>query len=110
MAADPVGTLAEEASRLLAALSGGPDDGVAPDGSADHGDTGAGSCRWCPHCQAAGLVRDASPESRARLAAAGTALLLALREVVDQAGRAPAERARAARADDAGATEDDGPG
>ncbi len=85
-----VGSLAEEAAKLLGALSGwaeehAPDsDDLAERASAvghdlhDHLATGAPECTYCPICQAVRVLRDTSPEVRAHLAAAGASLEQAL--------------------------------
>ncbi|MBA2640898.1 MAG: hypothetical protein H0U77_13125 [Nocardioidaceae bacterium] len=88
--ADPVGSVADEATRLFGVLAGRVRDHTAPDGGA----AADSSCRWCPLCQAIDVVRGTSPETRAQVTESATALVLALRELVDQLGRAPAERAR----------------
>lgn len=77
---DPVGSLGEEAAKLLAAASAWaheqradaePDDGSPDRDDQDERCTSCGStsrsepCTWCPICQAAGFVRSASPELRA---------------------------------------------
>jgi hypothetical protein len=96
---EPVGTLAEEAAKLLGALSGWADRGdqggpggrvddlasrasdalhqVAAHASASHasGATGAGECTWCPLCRTVHAVRSLSPEVREHLASAATSLV-----------------------------------
>jgi hypothetical protein len=69
--ADQVGTVAEEAAKLLGALSGwtrGVDDHLA---------TGAAECSYCPVCRTVHALRQTSPEVRTQLATAATALLQA---------------------------------
>jgi hypothetical protein len=110
------GPLAEEAARLVAALSAWAAGGRSGDGSGDAGDTsgprdapaggawphlqeglsgfadGSAACRVCPLCQALALFRQAKPETFAHLLDASTAITAALRSVVDQheAGRSRA--------------------
>lgn len=90
---EPVGSVAEEAAALFAALSGfarghlgrpeaseaagGAMDGVADAlrSSTEHFATGAPECTWCPVCQVVHAVRATSPEVRAHLAVAAHSLL-----------------------------------
>lgn len=90
---EPVGTVAEEAAKLLSALSDwakdqGADLGHAVAGFAgqaaqtarevdDHLATGAAECRWCPVCRTVHALRQTSPEVRTQLASAATSLLQA---------------------------------
>ena len=86
---DPVGSSAEEAAKLLGAVSEwarehGTDVGTAFGGLADqvsaathdvdaHLATGE-DCRYCPLCRAVQVYRSASPEVREHLASAVTSL------------------------------------
>ena len=86
---DPVGSAAEEAAKLLGAVSEwarehGTDVGTAFGGLADqvsaaahdvdaHLATGE-DCRYCPLCRAVQVYRSASPEVREHLATAVTSL------------------------------------
>ena len=90
---DGVGSLAEEAAKLLGALSGlarehGADLGEGMTGLADkaaaaahdldrHIATGGEDCVYCPVCRAIHLVRQTSPEVRAHLAVAASSLVQA---------------------------------
>jgi len=90
---EPVGTVAEEAAKLLGALSDwakdqGADLGHTVAGFADHAArtargvddhlaTGAAECRWCPVCRTVHALRQTSPDVRAQLASAATSLLQA---------------------------------
>jgi hypothetical protein len=85
-----VGSVADEAAKLFAALAGfarehggeyaGAAAGMA--GSAgealhdlnEHIATGSQDCRYCPVCQVIHVVRTTSPEVRAHLAVAATSL------------------------------------
>jgi hypothetical protein len=69
--AEAVGTVAEEAARLFGALS---DWARGVDG---HLATGAAECTYCPVCRTVHVLRQASPEVRAQLTTAATALLQA---------------------------------
>lgn len=90
---DDVGTVAEEAAKLLGALSDwaheqGSDLGQGVSGLAGqaaraardvdaHLDTGAAECTYCPVCRTVHVLRQTSPEVRAQLTTAATALLQA---------------------------------
>jgi hypothetical protein len=90
---DAVGSVSEEAMKLFGALSDwardhGSDLGQGLSGLADqaaeaarevndHIATGAPECTWCPICRTVHVVRQASPEVRAHLAAAASSLLQA---------------------------------
>ena len=67
---EPVGSLGEEAARLLAALQD----------RTGHGEHAAadGDCRYCPLCRAIGVVRATPPEVREHLTAAATSLAQAV--------------------------------
>lgn len=88
---EPVGSVAEEAAKLLGALSGWArehGDGVSAmadttagsvtDELHEHLATGAPECTWCPLCRALSAVRQTSPEVRAHLANAASSFLLAV--------------------------------
>ena len=81
---DPVGSVAEEAAKLLGALQGWTSGGAGDPASRaagllhdvnEHIATGAAECRYCPLCQVIGAVRDTSPEVKQHLATATTSLL-----------------------------------
>jgi hypothetical protein len=84
---EPVGSVAEEAAKLLGALSGwarehGDGVGAMADSMAgelhDHLATGSPECSWCPVCRAVATVRQTSPEVRAHLASAASSLMMAV--------------------------------
>jgi hypothetical protein len=75
-ATDPVGSVAEEAAKLLGALSGWAKDAI-PD-LETHLDTGAAECTVCPICRTVHLVRELRPEVKEQLATAATAAFQAL--------------------------------
>jgi hypothetical protein len=80
---DGVGSVAEEAAKLLGALSGWAKehgDGLSSfaDGLHDHVATGSPECAWCPLCRTVAAVRHTSPEVRAHLASAASSLMLAV--------------------------------
>ena len=89
--AGAVGTVAEEAAKLLGALSGwarehgdGLHEGFAQgmssisDDLQEHIATGSAECAWCPVCRTVAAVRQTSPEVKAHLTNAATSLALAL--------------------------------
>lgn len=101
---EEVGSVSEEAAKLFGALSGwareqGADPGAGPDGAPgglgerfsglagqaaraareveEHLATDSAECTWCPICRTVHAVRQTSPEVRAHLATAASALLQA---------------------------------
>lgn len=96
-----VGSLAEEAAKLLGALSGWAQehdlDEVADRASAvghdlhEHLATGSPECTYCPICQAVRFLRNTSPEVRVHLASAGASLAQALTATL-QAATSAAEQ------------------
>lgn len=76
---DDVGSVSDEAMKLLGALSGwarehGSDLGH---GLNEHLATGSTECTWCPVCRTVHAVRQTSPEVRAHLVSAAGSLLQA---------------------------------
>jgi len=67
---DEVGSLAEEAAKLLGALSGWAHE----QGIDDHLATGAAECTVCPLCRTVSAARQVSPEVTAHLSAAASSL------------------------------------
>ena len=87
---DEVGSVGEEAAKLLGALSEWAKDHV---GNVDARlDTGAPECTFCPICKTVHVLRQASPEMRAQLATATTSLLQAVAGLM--ATPVPDDRAR----------------
>jgi hypothetical protein len=72
---EAVGTVADEAAKLLAA---------AQTWTRDHLRDEAPPCRYCPICSAIGFLRSTSPDVMEHLEAAGLSLVAALRAVADQ--------------------------
>jgi hypothetical protein len=108
---DDVGSVGEEAAKLLQALqdwakeSGGDYAGAATsaaEGAAstwhrvnEHVATGGEDCRYCPLCQVISVVRGTSPEVREHLATAATSLMHAAAGMLSTAVPQPdAERGR----------------
>ena len=84
---EPVGSVAEEAAKLLGALSGWArehGDGAASMADSltaelhDHLATGSPECAWCPVCRTVSAIRQTSPEVRAHLASAASSLMMAV--------------------------------
>ncbi len=91
---EPVGSVGEEAAKLLSALqgwareSGSEYAAAASDAAADaastlgsineHLATGGRDCRYCPICRLISAARDTSPEVKHHLASAATSLTQAL--------------------------------
>ncbi len=82
---DPVGSIAAETAKLFEALqewsrstfgSGGP---LGP----EHIATGASECAWCPICQVIGVLRGERPELTDKISEAGSALVAAVRALLD---------------------------
>lgn len=106
---EPVGSLAEEAAKLLAALQGwsqetGADYAGAAAGMAngaagllrdvnEHIATEGADCRYCPVCRAIAVLRETSPEVKAHLGAAAASLMHAAAELM--ATRVPSEPRKA---------------
>lgn len=122
---EQVGSVAEEAAKLVGALSEwardhGSDLGEGLSGLVDHAAasarevnehlaTGAAECTWCPLCRTVHAVRQTSPEVRAHLATAASSLLQAaaglLATTVPDHARTPPEGVERIDLDD----ETDGP-
>lgn len=104
MSPEPVGSLAEEAAKLIAVVQGwaadadsepNRDDRAAADDAAHadesahadhtaHGDHGsAAECRWCPLCQLARAAKATTPEVREHLTSAAMSLALAFKGLMD---------------------------
>jgi hypothetical protein len=80
---EPVGSVAEEAVKLLGALSGwakehGDGFSSLTDELHEHLATGAPECSWCPLCRTVAAIRQTSPDVRAHLASAASSLMMAV--------------------------------
>ena len=122
---DRVGSVAEEAVKLMGALQDWAKEsagdtagaaGAAATGAAEalhglneHIATGGEDCRYCPVCQVISAVRETSPEVKAHLATAATSLMHAAAGVLatkipdDSSARRPGSGERSSR--DSGAVE-----
>jgi hypothetical protein len=90
---EPVGSVAEEAVKLLGALQGWAQenlhesaDATASAASAfkdfhEHIATGGQGCKYCPVCQVLSAAREFSPEVKRHLSSAASSLLQALSAV-----------------------------
>lgn len=88
--ADPVGSAAEEAARLLGAVQ----DWARTRFDGEHLATGGTECQVCPVCQGIALLRQVKPETAEHLLDAAAALVAALRSAVatPSAAAPPASR------------------
>ena len=80
---EPVGSVADEAAKLLGALSGWAKehgDGLSSftDGLHEHVATGSAECTWCPVCRTVAAIRQTSPEVVGHLTSAASSLMLAV--------------------------------
>ena len=107
-----VGSVAEEATRLLEALGRSqprpsqgttPDDTTSGDGSGQSGDEhvhvamgDAETCSWCPVCRSVSVLRGVSPETLGRLADLATTAATVLADLAtrhtESSGAGAAER------------------
>jgi hypothetical protein len=94
--AEPVGSVAQEALKLLRAVASAPrdDEAVGTDAGVDDGTRTESphvcSTTWCPVCQVVGFVRD-NPDAIASVTRSATDLARSLRNLVD-AALAPEEK------------------
>ena len=104
MSGQPVGSAAEEAARLFAAVEdwvrtrgGGLLDGA----PLEHLATGDATCTICPLCQSVSLLRQVRPETVEHLLDAAASVVAALRSaaVVPPPGDEPARAPRVERID-----------
>ena len=84
-----VGSVAEEAAKLLGALSAWARDTAhdVTEAVDAHVATGAQECAYCPICRTVHAVRGLSPEVRTQLATAATTFLEAATGLLATAGR-----------------------
>lgn len=86
---EQIGSVGEEAAKLLGALSDWARDAA---GDVDaHLATGAAECTYCPVCRTVHAVREMSPEVKEQLATAATTFLQTAASLL--AGRGSASRA-----------------
>ena len=95
---EPVGSVGEEAAKLLAALQGWARDHVADysRSASEFGSSyisdGSAACRICPLCQLIAFVRGVNPESLDQLGNAAGSMLHALSGLIDAAHRSGERR------------------
>ena len=105
-----VGSVGEEAAKLLDALQDWAKESGAAGGAAGLGDqwravnehlaTGGADCTWCPVCQVIHRVREASPEVRGHVAVAASSLLQAAAALIEaRAPRSPATEPQVTKID-----------
>ncbi len=105
MSSDPVGSLAEEAAKLIVAIQGwaeGVQAATEPEAGSQHDpehshDPVSAECRFCPFCTAVRLARATTPEVRDHFSSAVSSLALAVKGLLDDppppaAGTSPAEK------------------
>ncbi len=83
---DPVGSVGDEAAKLLGALADWAGDHAREIN--DHIATGDAECLYCPICRTVHAVREASPEVKAQLAQAASTFLQAAAGLLSAAGAA----------------------
>jgi hypothetical protein len=95
---EPIGTVGEEAAKLLVALQGWTREHLADASRAasDLGSSyisdGSAACRVCPVCQLIAFVRGVNPESLEQMSHAAGSMLNALAGLVDAAHRSDTRR------------------
>jgi hypothetical protein len=113
---EPVGSVGDEAAKLLGALADWAGDHV--NGRVgdrvrevnDHIATGDAECLYCPICRTVHAVREASPEVKAQLAQAASTFLQAAAGLLAAAGAAEPPSSRVQHIDlDAETTDDSNP-
>jgi hypothetical protein len=80
-AEDPIGSAAQEATRLLDSLKQWLDDRVPGEIPVA---TGSAECKICPVCLALAALRDRNPDVVEQLSKAGEALLAAARSLITE--------------------------
>ena len=91
--AEAIGSIGEEASKLLAAARDWAQHAFGPASEAT-GSTGATTCEWCPVCQFVAVLRGERPETTERIAVAGAAVLTVLRSLLDAVQQPPSPAAQ----------------
>jgi hypothetical protein len=83
---EPVGSVGEEAAKLLGALADWAGDHAREVN--EHLATGDAECLYCPVCRSVHAVRQASPEVKAQLTSAASTFLQAAAGLLSAAGQA----------------------
>jgi hypothetical protein len=106
---DPVGSVGDEAAKLLGALADWASDHAREVN--EHLATGDAECLYCPICRTVHAIREASPEVKAQLAGAASTFLQAAAGLLSAAGQADpsASRVQHIDLDDEGDPDEDAP-
>jgi hypothetical protein len=106
---EPVGSVGDEAAKLLGALADWAGDqlGDRVREVNDHIATGDAECLYCPICRTVHAVREASPEVKAQLAQAASTFLQAAAGLLSAAGAAEPASSRVQHIDLDAETPDD---
>jgi hypothetical protein len=106
---DPVGSVGDEAAKLLGALADWASDHAREVN--EHLATGDAECLYCPICRTVHAIRAASPEVKAQLAGAASTFLEAAAGLLSAAGQADpsASRVQHIDLDDEGDPDEDAP-
>lgn len=110
---DSVGSVGDEAAKLLGALADWAGDHVGDRAREvnEHIATGDAECLYCPICRTVHAVREASPEVRAQLAGAASTFLQAAAGLLSAAGHTepPTSRVQHIDLDDQDEPDEDAP-
>jgi hypothetical protein len=105
---EPVGSLGDEAAKLLGVLAGWASEHARD--LNEHVATGAAECTYCPICRTVHAVRGASPEVRDQLATAASTFLQAAAGLLATSSTSePTSRVQHIDLDDADADDEDLP-
>ncbi len=105
---EPIGSVGDEAAKLLGALADWAGDHARD--LNEHIATGDAECLYCPICRTVHAVREASPEVKAQLTQAASTFLQAAAGLLSAAGTAESPSSRVQHIDlDADATDDTDP-
>ena len=76
------GSVGDEAAKLLEAVQDWARSTFG-EGASARMSTGSPECEWCPLCQLVAVLRGDRPETTEKIVAAGTAMMSALRSLLD---------------------------
>ena len=82
------GSVGDEAAKLLDAVQDWARSTFG-EGASARMSTGSPECEWCPLCQLVSVLRGDRPETTEKIVAAGTAMMTALRSLLDAPSAAP---------------------